>query len=144
MTRRRARMPNLPGAQMALEIFDLFQPLQTFIVTCYIWHGTVTAYSLFSLCSRLCLEGGFHGIFLFPLLTGDFSSHLNKQSNKNEWDFSWRKKYLTGNYMWRGGGGTHMLRHTGMCCPNGLLFHQKAHGSHFGQKISFHKNCKNN
>ena len=26
----------------------------------------------------------------------------------------------------RGGGGTHMLRHTGMCCPNGLLFHQKS------------------
>ena len=29
----------------------------------------------------------------------------------------------------RGGGGgvgTHMLRHTGMCCPNGWLFHQKS------------------
>ena len=25
-----------------------------------------------------------------------------------------------------GGGGTHMLRHTGMCHPNGLLFHQKS------------------
>ena len=23
-------------------------------------------------------------------------------------------------------GGTHMLRHTGMCRPNGLLFHQKS------------------
>ena len=23
-------------------------------------------------------------------------------------------------------GGTHMLRRTGMCCPNGLLFHQKS------------------
>ena len=22
--------------------------------------------------------------------------------------------------------GIHMLRHTGMCCPNGLLFHQKS------------------
>ena len=22
--------------------------------------------------------------------------------------------------------GTHMLRHTGMCCPNGLLFRQKS------------------
>ena len=33
-------------------------------------------------------------------------------------------------------GGTHMLRHTGMCRPNGLLFHQKIlrHGSHFGEK----------
>ena len=26
----------------------------------------------------------------------------------------------------QGGGGTHMLRHTGMCRPNGLLFHQKS------------------
>ena len=25
-----------------------------------------------------------------------------------------------------GGGGTHMLRHTGMCRPNGLLFQQKS------------------
>ena len=24
------------------------------------------------------------------------------------------------------GGGTHMLRHTGMCRPNGLLFQQKS------------------
>ena len=23
-------------------------------------------------------------------------------------------------------GGTHMLRHTGMCLPNGLLFHQRS------------------
>ena len=43
-------------------------------------------------------------------------------------------------------GGTHMLRHMGMCCPNGLLFHQKSldkgpiffknilrHGSVFGE-----------
>ena len=29
---------------------------------------------------------------------------------------------------WResGGGGTYMLMHTGMCRPNGLLFHQKS------------------
>ena len=25
-----------------------------------------------------------------------------------------------------GGGGTHMLRHKGMCHPNGLLLHQKS------------------
>ena len=25
-----------------------------------------------------------------------------------------------------GEGGTHLLRHTGMCCPNRLLFHQKS------------------
>ena len=25
-----------------------------------------------------------------------------------------------------GGGGTYMLRHTGMCRPNGLIFHQKS------------------
>ena len=25
-----------------------------------------------------------------------------------------------------GGGGTHMLRHTWMCRPNGLVFHQKS------------------
>ena len=32
--------------------------------------------------------------------------------------------------------GFYMLRHTGICCPNGLLFHLKSlkHGSHFGQK----------
>ena len=49
-------------------------------------------------------------------------------------------------------GGTHMLRHTGMCRPNGLLFHQKSldmgptlvkkilrGGSHFSK---FAKNCK--
>ena len=51
-------------------------------------------------------------------------------------------------------GGTHMLRHTGMCRPNGLLFHQKSldmdpllfkkilwRGSHF-TKIATKKNAK--
>ena len=50
------------------------------------------------------------------------------------------------------GGTHHMLRHTGMCCPNGLLFHQKSldmgpilvkqilrGGSHFTKNW---KNCK--
>ena len=44
-------------------------------------------------------------------------------------------------------GGTHMLRHTGMCRPNGLLFHQKSldMGPILVKKIltvPFHKNCK--
>ena len=32
---------------------------------------------------------------------------------------------LTGHCIYIGGGGTHMLRHARMCCPNGLVFHQK-------------------
>ena len=46
------------------------------------------------------------------------------------------------------GGGTHMLRHTGMCHPHGLLFHQKYLDmwSHFAQnpygRVPFHKNCE--
>ena len=33
-------------------------------------------------------------------------------------------------------GGTHMLKHTGMYCPNGLVFHQKIlrQGSHLRPK----------
>ena len=51
----------------------------------------------------------------------------------------------SGNFVWRASSPTwpttdynptHMLRHTGMCRPNGLLFHQKIlrYGSHFDQK----------
>ena len=67
------------------------------------------------------------------------------------WGIS-EKQYFNGHSLsesYRGGGGTHMLRHTGMCHPNGLLFHQKSldMGPHFGQKIpvrrvAFHKICK--
>ena len=51
----------------------------------------------------------------------------------------------------RGGGVTHMLRHTGMCRPNGLLFYQKSldMGPTLVKKIRkrwvpFHKICKKN
>ena len=46
-----------------------------------------------------------------------------------------------------GGGGTHMLRHTGMCHPNGLLFHQKSVDmvpilvKKILRRVPFHKVC---
>ena len=62
--------------------------------------------------------------------TGSFSPRAFCHQWKGLWllrSVIWVSLFAPG--LWSaicGGGGTHMLRHTGMCRPNGLLFHQKS------------------
>ena len=72
----------------------------------------------------LCLLGNYN---MFSRSNSKLLSVQHFRMSKIKWQFlKWLSIEIYGCFRGGGGGGTHMLRHTGMCCPNGLLFHQKS------------------
>ena len=72
--------------------------------------------------NRFYLEsGGQEKLMDFTHAANELMNWGGSSTPKEKFNFSFIVISLGG-----GGGGAHTLRPTGMCCPNGLLFHQKS------------------